>query len=217
MPGNDSNLLFTGVYEMTDNKTLGMSDKTFRLVLSAVMVGLAVVLSLIKLFQLPLGGSVTLCSMLPILLIGYKYGPKWGLFTGFVYSIIQLLLDSGLLASFAGMHWQSVIGSVLLDYIIAFSVLGLAGIYGRGFGKFMAGIVTCVVLRFISHVASGVIIFYAYAFDSNNIPSNLLFLKGHVFMYSAAYNGMFLLPELALCLVAAALLYKPLRSFLEKK
>lgn len=202
---------------MTDKKTLGMSEKTFRLVLSAVMVGLAIVLSLIKLFQLPLGGSITLCSMLPILIIGYKYGPKWGMFTGFVYSMVQLLLDAGLLAGFAGMHWQSVVGSVLLDYVIAFSVLGLAGIYGKGFGRFMLGMVTCVVLRFVSHVISGVVIFYAYAFDSNSFPANLLFLRGHVFLYSAAYNGMFLLPELALCLVAGALLYKPLRSFLEQR
>lgn len=202
---------------MTDNKTLGMSDKTFRLVLSAVMVGLAVVLSLIKLFQLPLGGSVTLCSMLPIMLIGYKYGPKWGVFTGFVYSVIQLLLDSGLLASFAGMHWQSVVGSILLDYIIAFSVLGLAGIWGKGFWRFMLGMVTAVALRFVSHVLSGVIIFYAYAFDSNSFPQNLAFLKGRVVLYSVFYNGMYLLPDLALCLIAGALLYRPLRRFLAEK
>lgn len=198
-----------------DKKTLGLSDRTFRLVLSAVMIALATVLSLIKLFPLPLGGSVTLCSMLPILLIGYKYGPKWGVFTGFVYSVIQLLLDSGMLASFAGMHWQSTVGSIFLDYLIAFSALGLAGIYGKGFFRLLLGMTTAVVIRFISHVISGIVIFYAYAFDSSSFPKNLAFLRGHVVLYSVVYNGMYLLPDLILCLVVGAILYKPLRKLID--
>lgn len=193
----------------------GMDPKTRRLVESGILVALAVVLSLLKLWQMPLGGEITFCSMLPILLVGYKYGPKWGLLTGFAFAIIRLLLDAGLFSSFAGMHWQSVLGSVFLDYVCAFSVLGLAGIYGKGFFRFLAGILTAVALRFVSHVVSGVIIFYAYAFDAGSFPQNLAFLKGHVLAYSVAYNAFYLVPELALCLVVGALLYRPLRSLIE--
>jgi thiamine transporter len=197
-------------------KLLGMSEKTFRLVLSAVMIGLATVLSLIKVFPMPLGGSITICGMLPILIIGYKYGPRWGLLTGFTFSIIQLLLDAGMLAGFAGMHWQSTVGSILLDYLVAFSVLGLAGIYGKGFVKFILGMITAVALRFISHVISGMVIYYAYAFDAGNFPSYLAFLKGHVILYSMAYNAFYLLPDLIICLIVGAIIYKPLKKFIEE-
>ena len=199
----------------TQTKQFHMGEKTQRLVLSAVMIGLATVLSMIKVYQMPLGGSVTLCSMLPILLVGYKYGVKWGLFTGFAYSIIELLIDSGLLASFAGMHWQSTVGSILLDYILAFSFLGLAGVYGKSFSKFVLGMVTAVALRFLSHVVSGCVIFYAYAFDKNSFPSYLAFMKGHVLLYSVAYNAFYLVPDLALCLFVGILIYRPLKKFLE--
>lgn len=190
---------------------------TVRLAESGVMLAAATVLSLVALWQMPLGGKVTLCSMLPILLVGYKYGPRWGLLTGFAYALIQLFIDAGLLSSFAGMHWQSILGSVLLDYIAAFSALGLAGIYGHGFGRFLLGMVTAVAIRFAAHVVSGTVIFYAYAFDSGSFPANLAFLRGHVLGYSMAYNAFFLLPDLALCLLAGTLLYRPLRARLEAR
>ncbi len=194
----------------------GMNKTTRRLVESGIMVALAVVLSFFKLWEMPLGGEITFCSMLPILIIGYKYGPKWGLLTGFAFSLIKLLLDGSLLSSFAGLYWQSIIGSAFLDYLIAFSVLGLAGIYGKGFFRFLLGMTTAVGFRFISHVISGVVIFYAYAFDSKSFPSNLAFLKGHVLGYSLAYNAFYLVPDLAICLVVGAFLYHPLKKFLEE-
>jgi thiamine transporter len=197
-----------------DKKTLKMNDRTFRLVLSAVMIALATVLSILKVFQMPLGGAVTMGSMLPILITGYKYGPKWGLLTGFTFSIIQFILGGGLYG-FSGMTWQGVIGSAFLDYFIAFSVLGLAGIYGRGFAKFILGIITAVALRFISHVISGCVIFYAYAFDTGTFPAYLKFLRGHIFLYSVIYNAFYLLPDLLLCLIIGSIIYFPLKKFIE--
>lgn len=194
---------------------MGMSARTLRLVESGILIALAAVLSMLKLWQMPLGGEITFCSMLPILVAGYKYGPRWGMLTGFTFSFVRLLLDSGLLSGFAGMHWQSIIGSVVLDYIIAFSVLGLAGVYGRGFVKFLLGMATAVALRFTAHVISGVVIFYAYAFDAGSFPKSLLFLKGHVFLYSVVYNALYLVPELAICLIVGALLYRPCRALIE--
>lgn len=197
------------------NRRMNSETQTRRLVESGILIALAVVLSLVKLVQMPLGGEITFCSMLPILIAGYKYGPRWGLLAGFAFSIIKLLLDGGLLSSFAGMHWQSIVGSAFLDYIIAFSALGLAGIYGRGFGKFLLGMITAVAIRFVSHVISGIVIFYSYAFEAGSFPKSLAFLKGHVFAYSVAYNAFYLVPDLAICLVVGALLYRPCRSLIE--
>ena len=182
-----------------------MNANTLRLVQSAVMVGLATVLSLVKLWQMPFGGSVTLCSMLPIMLIAYRYGVRWGLLTGFVYSLVQLVIDIGAMMSFC-INSQSLVGTLFLDYLIAFTLLGLAGIYGRGFVRYLLGMVTAVFLRFVSHVLSGVIVW------SSTVPAGW---KGHAFLYSIVYNGAFLLPDLLLCLVAGAIIYKPLKRFLE--
>lgn len=194
-------------------ETRSINPKTLRLVESGIMLALATVLSLLPLWQMPLGGKITFCSMLPILIIGYKYGPKWGVLTGLAYSVIQLVVDAGLLSSFAGMTWQGIVGSAFLDYILAFSCLGLAGIYGKGLGRYIAGICTAVLLRLCSHVLSGIVIFYAYAFDSSSFPSYLKFLHGHIFLYSLAYNGFFIVPDLLICLVVGVALYFPLKRF----
>jgi len=187
-------------------KLLGMSEKTFRLVLSAVMIGLATVLSLIKVYQMPLGGSVTLCSMLPILLIGYKYGAKWGMFTGFVYAIVQLLLDLGAVLSW-GLTPTAVAASFVFDYLVAFSALGLAGIYGKGFVRYILGMVTAMLFRFVSHVISGVTAYGSF------LPKEW---HNHLWLYSVVYNGTFILPDLIICLFVGAIIYKPLKKFIEE-
>lgn len=189
----------------SQTKTSGLNPTVLRLVESAVMLGLATALSLVKIFQLPLGGSVTLCSMLPVLLIGYKYGPKWGLLTSFAYGIIQLLLDLGKALSW-GLTPTALAASFVFDYLLAFAALGLAGIYGKGFKQYIAGMTTAVILRFVFHVISGVTAYASW------LPKEW---KGHLFLYSLAYNGSFLLPDFAICLVVGLLIFKPLKKFLE--
>ncbi len=191
---------------MTNEKKAGLSATNLRLVESAILIALSTVLSLVKIYQMPLGGSVTLCSMLPVLLIGYKYGPKWGLLTGFTYGVIQLLIDLSAALSW-GLTPQALAASFIFDYILAFSALGLAGIYGKGFGRFIGGLTTAVVLRFVFHVISGVTAFASW------LPKEW---GNHVFLYSLAYNGSFLLPDFLICLVVGLALYRPLRRFLEE-
>lgn len=181
-----------------------MKNNTRRLVESAVMIALAAVLSQLKIYEMPLGGSVTLASMLPIMLIAYKYGAKWGLCTAFTYSLVQLLLDLGKVISW-GMTWQAVVACFFLDYIFAFSSLGLAGIYGKNFPKYILGMVTAVVIRLAFHVFSGTVVFASWMPKDWNNP----------FIYSIAYNGTFLLPDLIICLVVGAVIYKPLKRFIE--
>lgn len=189
----------------TENgKTSGLNRTSLRLVESAVMLALATVLSLIKVYQMPLGGSVTLCSMLPVLLIGYKYGPRWGLLTGITYGVIQLLLDVAAVLSW-GLTPTAVAVSFLFDYLLAFTCLGLAGLYGKGFSKYVAGMTTAVFLRFVCHVIAGVTAYASW------LPKEW---QGHLFLYSLAYNGSFLLPDFVICIVVGVLLYQPLKRFL---
>ena len=181
-----------------------MNANTRRLVESAILIALGTVFSLIKIFQMPLGGSITLCSMLPVMLIGYKYGVKWGLGSAFVYAAVQIFLDLGQVLSW-GMTWQAVVASFCLDYILAFTSLGLAGIYGKGFGRYVAGMITAVFARFVFHVVSGTVVFASWMPKTWHNP----------FLYSVAYNGGFLLPDLILCLIAGCVVYKPLKKYIE--
>jgi thiamine transporter len=183
----------------------GLDPKVLRLVESAVLLGLSTALSMVKLFQMPLGGSVTLCSMLPVLLIAYKYGPKWGVGTGFAYGLIQLLLSLGQALSW-GLTPTALTVALTVDYLLAYLVLGLAGIYGKGLKQYAGGMCTAVVLRFVCHVISGVTAYATW------LPEEW---QGHLLLYSVAYNGSFLLPDFAICLAVALMIYRPMRRFLE--
>lgn len=184
-----------------------MSKKyVYKLTLSAIFVALATVLSLIKVVKMPLGGSVTLLSMLPIVMISVMLGLKWGFGSAFVYSLIQLVLGialDGLLGW--GLTPVMLVGTILLDYIVAFTVLGIAGIFAKkGYAGICGGVALAVVLRFLSHFLSGFIIF-------KNLEQFELF--GSLFvnrpvLYSIAYNGFYMLPELILTTVAAVILFR---------
>lgn len=171
---------------------------------SAILVALATVLSLIHVWKLPLGGSVTLLSMLPICVISLRHGLKWGFGSAFVYSAIQLLFGitmDGLLGW--GLTPAMLIGCMVFDYIAAFTVLGIAGIFRtKSLGGILAGFSIAIALRFVSHFLSGYVIFA-------NLEQWSLFgqvFENHPILYSIAYNGCYLLPELVFTLVAVVIL-----------
>ena len=174
----------------------------YKLTFSAVIVALASALSLIKIYELPLGGSVTLLSMLPIVVISISLGLKWGVGSAFVYSLIQLffgIVMDGLLGW--GLTPAYLVGTIFLDYIIAFTVLGFAGAFAKkGYAGTLAGISLVFVLRFISHLFSGAILF--------GIPEKWADKFSNVWLYSAAYNGSYMLPELVITLIAAAIIFR---------
>lgn len=191
------------------------SDRTFKLVLGGIMVALSLVLSFVKVFEMPYGGSITLCSMLPVAFFGYRYGAKWGIGAAFVYSITQMIFGlSGIRALTGG----AVIASVLFDYIIAFSVLGLAGIFRKSKltdkCSFTFGIIFVILLRYISHIISGVLCYAEYAewyFSQEGFQFGAWVLNHFSgfslsFFYSVVYNAMFILPEMILSAVVAFLL-----------
>ncbi len=179
--------------------------RVYKLTLSAVFVALATVLSLIKVVKMPLGGSVTLLSMLPIVMISIMLGLKWGFGSAFVYSLIQLVLGialDGLLGW--GLTPTMLIGTILLDYIVAFSVLGVAGAFSkRGYAGICAGVSLAVVLRFISHFLSGFVIFTEL--EQFEIFGNVF--TNRPILYSLSYNGLYMLPELVITVIATAILF----------
>ena len=102
--------------------------RTKRLVTSAILIAASTVLSLVKLMEMPYGGSITLLSMLPILIAGFQYGVKWGLLVGFTDGLLQLLIG---MSAFRGISAMAVVAAVFLDFLLAFGVLGLAGLYNK--------------------------------------------------------------------------------------
>ena len=183
-----------------------MKGTTKMLVEGALMLALAIVLSLITPFQrlLPFGGSITLVSMLPICLFSIKYGVGKGLGVSFLFSLFQFaegVIKEGLFGW--GLTAGMLIACILCDYIIAYTVLGLAGIFRKkGFGGWICGIILALVLRFVSHFCSGVFIFAA----TGKIWDEMDFIAENKYIYSAVYNGAYMLPELILTLVVAVIL-----------
>ena len=134
-------------------------SKTRTLVECALMIAIGTVLAQIKVFEMPNGGSVTLLSMLPFVLVSFRHGVKWGLFTGFVNSLLQMLL--GFYAPPSNTVW-ALVGMIMLDYVLAFSCLGLACVFAKPFKNKLLGVAvgTAAVcfLRFLCSYMSTVFI-----------------------------------------------------------
>lgn len=165
-----------------------------KLTLSAMMIALSTVLSLFKLWEMPLGGAITPLSMVPVCLIGITYGTKYAIAPSFLYGVIQMML-SGIFGW--GLTPAILIGAILFDYIFAFGVLCLSGIFSKsGTMGAVMGITVACILRFVCHFISGCIFFRSFEIFNNP------------YLYSVAYNGTFMLPELILTVCGAIVLLK---------
>jgi thiamine transporter len=154
------------------------------LVECAILVALSFVLSFVKFWEMPFGGSVTLLSMLPICVAALRHGPKWGFGTAFVYSITQALVSG---AAAWGLTPTVLIVCYLLDYILAFTVLGFCGFFKNKSPLVQSLAVAGVcVLRFICHYLSGVTIWSGSGLEYN---------IANPYLYSLLYNGGYMLPE----------------------
>ena len=200
--------------------------KTLRLVTSSVCLALATVMSMIKVFELPFGGSVTLFSMVPVLVLSYMYGVKWGLLCGGVYGVLQMVLGATTTQAFAGLSGWSVPVMALLDFIVAFVVLGFAGVFKNKIKNhtlaISLGSALAIVLRLVCHFLSGWILWGSYASgyfeEINNSFSSFVLstFSGQALsaMYSLVYNSSYMLPELVISIVAIVVLMsvKPLKE-----
>jgi len=202
-----------------------LNSKTQRLTVSGIMIALGTVLSFVQVFQLPYGGSITLFSMVPVLLLGFMFGARWGVLCGAVFGALQAILGATMSAAFAGQTTIGVVGVLMIDYIIAFSVLGLAGMFKNRIKNptlaFALGCFAATFLRFAAHFTSGVIIWGSYATATlqsvhnsfstailNNFTGTALAV-----VYSLVYNASYMVPEMILSVFAAVILMniKPIR------
>ena len=157
---------------------------TKKLVYSAMGIALAMVTSYIKVWEMPMGGSVTLLSMLFVCLIGYWYGPKYGLITGAAFGLLQFILNPYMVS----------IPQVLLDYPLAFGALGLSGFFCNKKYGLQIGYVVGVLGRFVFSTLSGVVFFASYAPEGMN-----------PWVYSSLYQGTYLGAEGILTLILISL------------
>ena len=187
---------------MKENKRNSIQKMT----LSSVFIALATGLSMIKVINMPLGGSVTLMSMVPIVFISCALGVKWGIGAAFVYSIIQLGLGIAVDGLFAwGLTPACLIGTILLDYIVPFTLLGISGIFAKkGVLYITLGTALTVFLRFLCHFASGYIIFANF---EKFVVLGSSFV-GRPALYSICYNGLYMLPELVITVAVTAVIFK---------
>jgi len=149
---------------------------------AGALIALSAVLSVIKIWHMPQGGSVTAASMIPVLLIGLRWGAKLGIPAGVAYGIIDYLMGGWFVHP---VQW-------MLDYPIAFGALGVAGLLRK---QPLLGVAAAITGRFIAHLTAGAVFFGSYA-PTGQSP----------WVYSAIYNGSYLVPELAISLLVAWLL-----------
>ena len=173
-------------------KDEGTASTSKNLAYAGVCIALSFALSYVKFFSLPMGGSITLASMLPLMLYSYMFGARKGVFAGLIYGILQFIQNPQVY------EWMQI----LLDYPIAFSAIGLAGIAknfkflkGNMFAEIIVGMAIACLFRYISHVVSGYFVFGVWGNDWKMDP----------IAYSFAYNS-FVFVDLAIDIVAGVLI-----------
>lgn len=172
----------------------GKAKWTARMVAyGALSVALAFVLSCIRLYRMPTGGSVTPASMLPLMLFSAAFGVGPGMLAGLVYGLMQYLQGG----------WWLNVWQFLLDYVLAFTVLGVAGLAkGRGDKALYFAIPAAALLRAVCAVLAG-LMWVADTAVSDLVIGSWQFSSP--LLYSLVYNGLYLVPDMLICLLVAAL------------
>ena len=206
-------------------------NKTKRLTESAMLLAVAIVLELVSktlIPEMPFGGQITLVSMLPVVLISYRHGVKWGLVSGVCYALLEMALGAKTVAAafqpgYFGDEVMLLNAFIMcaLDYLVAFTVLGMGGCFRNkiknpGVGL-MCGSFVALSARYVTHIASGYILFSGWAewfFTQEGFPAWGAGLVASLspemlgFVYSVVYNGMYMIPEIVITGVVALLIAK---------
>ena len=171
-----------------------MKKNTLALCEAGIMIALSTVLAMLKIIDMPYGGSVTFAQMLPILIYAYRHGAKYGMGAALTSSLIQLLLGLENFSYLPLVTWYSIVVLALLDYVVAYSAFGIAGLLKKKLdykNALLVGAVSASVIRYLCHVISGFTAWTAF-----ELPS------GAVLAYSFGYNATYMIPE-TIVLVAA--------------
>ena len=204
-------------------------SKTRQLTESAMLLAMAIVLELIAKMFIPeqtFGGQITIVSMLPVVLISYRHGLKWGFVTSFTYALLEMAIgmktvSAAFLPGYFG-DGAMILNALLmclLDYVLAFTLLGLGGLFRNriknpGTGL-MCGSLVAMGARYLAHIASGYILFSSYAewyFTQEGFPAwgaqlvEALNPEVLGLTYSVVYNGMYMIPEMIFTAIAALIL-----------
>jgi thiamine transporter len=164
-----------------------MKKNTLAICEAGIMIALSTVLAMLKLIDMPYGGSVTFGQMLPIVIYAYRHGPKYGMGAALTASVIQLLLGLENFSYLPLVSWYSILVLALLDYVVAYSAFGIAGFLKKKYdyrSAMVIGAVIASIVRYLCHVVSG---FTAWA--AFEIPT------GAVLLYSVGYNATYMIPE----------------------
>ncbi|MGI6665572.1 MAG: energy-coupled thiamine transporter ThiT [Christensenellaceae bacterium] len=169
------------IYSRQSEQTTKSNWETKEIVIAALCIALSFVLSYIKIWEMPMGGTITPASMLPVMLFAYIYGTGKGLLVSFIYALLQII---------QGAEFLNLI-QFLLDYILGFGVLGLAGLFKK---SIVPGVILGGVLRFLCSFIAGFVFYGQYA------PEGM-----SPILYSLGYNGTYMLPEIIICVVITLL------------
>ena len=205
-----------------------MNKNVRRLTESAMLLSMAVVLELVGkalIPPMPFGGQLTIVCMLPVVLISYRHGVRWGLLCGGVYSLLQMALGAGTVtAAFQPGYFGdetmlfNALIMCLLDYVLAYTVLGLGGVFRNRLkpGKALCfGSLVALGCRSLCHILSGFILFSGWAewfFTQDGFPAwgqslvDSLSPTALGLLYSVVYNGLYMIPEMILTAIAAVLI-----------
>lgn len=202
-------LIQRGKSKNSKNTTASVSDRkanpTLTLVHGALCIALAFVLSYFKLFSMPAGGSITLASMLPMMVYANRYGVKKGLLAGLVYGLLQYIQGGYFV------HWIQF----LLDYPIAFALIGLAGLT-KGDKNLVFSVLIGGTSRFLCHLISGILVFGEYVMIGADAVSGIGFgtMLSANFVASFVYNAPYLYADIAICAIIALL--PPFRNAIKR-
>lgn len=203
-----------------------MNSTIKRLTTSAMLVALASILSLITFYQLPYGGSITAFSMLPVCVLAYKYGLKWGVLGGFTFGVVNMLTGQLGGGAFASMKLFDFLLMMFLDYLLAYACLGLTAVTRGKLKKegsgFIIGIAIAAAARLLAHTLSGYILFRQYAewfFSQDGFTFGawvLEHMNGNVLslFYAFFYNASFLVPETVITMLMGAIVIRVLKRYI---
>ena len=194
-------------------------------IMLAMATVLAIVCELIPFLNLPFGGGFTVASMLPLIIVSYMYGVRWGIFTSLVYSCIQIIMSlikgsTALLlflpSSDSYMGLGVAFAIIVIDYLLAYTLLGLGGVFRNSIKNktvaILLGVIIALSLRYICHIISGYIFYGAWAewfFSQDNfyaIGEGILRTfngKGLALVYSIFYNGLYMIPEIVITAIVS--------------
>ena len=169
-----------------------------KMVTAAIMAALAVILTWVEIQVGPAGGSINIV-MLPIILVAYRYGTLWGVGTGLVVGFVKCIIGGGI-------GWG--LPSILLDYVLAYAAVGLAGIGRKLKFGLPIGALIGAISRFVIHFISGVTIYaIATATEISGITTS------NAWLYSLIYNGLYMLPSAIIVIIVAIFIMKPVDKY----